>query len=123
MALTASQINTIQKGYFNTKNQLARIKNDHKESMAALVYTGEGATAAFAMGMVNGRWGGVELLGVPLSLLSAGGAHLLGFAGIASEHMHAFGNGFLFNYASELGLGIGARMAAEAARAAAAPAA
>ena len=61
--------------------------------------------------MINGRWNGVEFLGVPLDLIVAGGTHAVAFMGIAPKHLHNFGDGALASYSTVLGAGIGRKMA------------
>jgi hypothetical protein len=114
MALTASQVSSLEKAFVSKDNALKRVKAQAQENVESIVGTAEMGTAAFGMGIIDGRFGGVEVLGMPLSLLSAAGSHLVGFLGVAPSHMHAFGNGFLANYLTTLGNGVGARMLAEA---------
>ncbi len=115
-ALSSTQVSQLEDAYLKLKTSAQRIKAAQKDNMETLVATSEMATAAFGMGVIDGRFGGVELLGMPLSLLSAAGSHLMGFAGVAPSHMHAFGNGFLANYLSTLGAGVGSKMLADANR-------
>lgn len=115
--LTNKQIEELENAALRSRNALKRVKEQAEKSVAAVVSTAEIATAAFTMGLLDGRYGGVEVLGVPLSLGAAGASHLAGFLGLASEHMHSFGNGFLASYLTTLGNGVGAKMGIEAAAA------
>jgi hypothetical protein len=75
-----------------------------------VVHSAEVGVAAFAMGALNGRYGGVEVAGVPVDLGGALALHALGFMGVAgksSAHVHALGDGLLASYASTLGKGVG----------------
>jgi hypothetical protein len=118
-ALSLSQVNELQDKALSMSNRLKRMSTEKKETMQALVSGVEFSAAAFSVGVIDGRFGGVELVGVPLSLLLAGGGHLLGVLGVASPHMHAFANGSLASYLTTLGNGIGARMAMQANKSAA----
>ena len=68
-----------------------------------------GATA-FALGVAEGKTGGIELFGVPGPLAAAVAAHGAGFLGVGgqlNEHLHAIGNGALAYYAGHIGRGVG----------------
>ena len=121
--LTAKQVEDLENTALRAKSRLEKVKAQADEAVQRVVSTAEISTAAFTMGVIDGRYGGVEIMGVPMSLGAAAGSHLVGFLGIAPDHMHAFGNGFLASYLSNLGNGVGAKMAMEAQRALAAQAA
>lgn len=73
--------------------------------------------AAFGMGVVQGRYGGIELVGVPIELVIGAGLNGLGmFAGERyAGHMHNLGNGSLAAYTVNLGRGMGMKWKAQAA--------
>lgn len=88
-----------------------------------VVRSGEVVGVAGMFGLVNGRTGGLELLGVPVDLLSGAALHGAGVAGLAgdqSDHLHAMGDGALASFSVTLGTSVGARMRREALAAAAA---
>lgn len=89
---------------------LKRTKEHMNEIVEDAVAAFEMASTAFAFGVVNGRWGGVEFIGLPVDLWAGGAAHLLAFAGIAPKHLHAVGNGAIGSYVYTLGRGIGIEM-------------
>lgn len=75
-----------------------------------VVHSAEVGVAAFAMGAINGRYGGLEVAGVPADLAGALALHAIGFtgaAGKAGHHVHALGDGLLASYATTLGKGVG----------------
>jgi len=79
-----------------------------------MVHTAEVGSAAFLSGVVQGRTGGVEVLGVPLDLGLAAGLHVFGFMGLGgkmSSHLHGFGDGFLAAFLTQTGVGVGRTMA------------
>lgn len=114
MALSSMQVAELETKALSLKGQLAKLKARGNEQMERAVGFVEMSTSAFGFGLVDGRWGGVEFLGMPLPLLAAGVLHGIGFLGIASSHMHCFANGAAANYLTVLGQGIGAKMAADA---------
>ncbi len=89
---------------------LSRAKEKANEVVEGVVGGIEITSAAFALGVINARFGGVEFVGVPLDLWISGAMHGLGFAGVGGPHAHALGNGAAAAYAHTLGLGIGSRM-------------
>lgn len=108
-------------------SQLAKMRNQAESLMKrsqgirakaegavqSVVRTAEVGAAAFAMGALNGRYGGVEVAGVPADLGGALALHALGFLGVAgrsSSHLHALGDGLLASYAVTLGKGVGVNM-------------
>lgn len=88
-----------------------------EQAVGTLVRTAEVQATAFGMGVVNGRFGGVEILGVPLDLGAGSAAHLLAFVGVGgkfSSHLHNLADGALASYMTTLGVGVGKRMAQSA---------
>lgn len=104
----------------------ARLKSAGRkadETVITLVHTAEVSSAAFVSGVVQGRTGGIEVLGVPLDLGLAASLHVLAFAGVGgkmADHLHGFGDGFLAAFLATTGRGVGQAMAARAAAPAAA---
>lgn len=67
-------------------------------------------STAFALGMVQGRTGGVEVMGVPLDLIVGLGGHVAGFmrlGGRHSDHLHNIGDGGIATYAATMGRSVG----------------
>lgn len=103
---------------------MARAKNiteKSEETVGQVIRTAEVGGAAFAAGVLKGRYGTVEVAGVPADLGAAVALHGIGFLGGGKykEHLHAFGDGVLASYLTALGAGIGDRMSRESAAAAA----
>lgn len=93
------------------KKRIANIREQAEATTERLVTTAETAGAAFAMGVLQGKTGGVQLFGVPLELglgLGLNAFALLGGAGKHSVHLNNVGNGCLAAYATTLGRGVGA---------------
>lgn len=92
------------------KKRIANIREQAQETTERVVATVETAGAAFAMGVLQGKTGGVHLFGVPVELglgLGLNAFALLGGAGKASSHLNHVGNGCLAAYATTLGRGVG----------------
>ncbi len=95
----------------NAKTRAKKMKDRADEAAMQLVEAAEISSSAFTIGLLDGRYGGVEIAGVPLSLGTAAALHLTAFMGVAPRHLHAFGNGALAAYLNTLGSGVGAKMA------------
>ena len=99
------------------KEQAEKLKARAKTALAqadvvvdTIVRTTEISAAAFAFGAIQGKWGGVSLVGVPVDLLSGVALHIAAFAGVGGrmqEHLHSFGDGALASYMAGLGRQVG----------------
>jgi len=92
------------------RKRVQNIKSQANEQVMQVVQTFEVGGSSFLHGMVEGYWDGVEFLGIPLPVLTGTGAHMLGFMGVAPEHLHNMGDGAYAAYTTTLGLGIGEEM-------------
>lgn len=93
------------------------IQSKAQEMTDSVIQSAEVAGAGFAAGMISGRYGTVEVVGVPLELALGVGLNLAGhakLAGSSSEHLHNFGDGFLAAYFVTLGRGVGRTMGQQA---------
>lgn len=83
-----------------------------EEAMGHMVQSMEVGVAALGFGWAEGRYGSIELLGIPANLGASVVMHGLGYFGMAgkhSEHLHNLGDGALASYLHTMGVGIGAR--------------
>ena len=103
----ASQL--IQKAK-SAQASVRRVREELTEKVEAVVSGAEVAATAWGLGVINGRYGGVEVVGVPLDLLVGAAGHVLGLCGVAPSHMHAIGNGGVASLTHTLGLGVGRDM-------------
>jgi hypothetical protein len=110
LSMSKSEIERLFRSAQSASARVKRIKEEANEMVDTVVATFETGGAAFTMGMINGRYGGAEIVGVPLDLLSGFGLHLLGFLGIGDQHLHNLGNGAFCSYTNTLGAGIGGEM-------------
>lgn len=100
------------------KSKLAHMREKWEETTESLMGSAEISAAAFGLGYVNGRYGGLELFGVPLELLLGAGLTLVAqtkIAGKSSGHMANLGNGALAVYFGTLGTGLGRQSRSQAA--------
>lgn len=97
----------------SAKNRIARVKEEASEAVEIVVSAAEVSGTAFGLGIVNGRYGSPELLGVPIDAGVGIVAHVLAFMDIAPQHLHNVGNGGFGSYFSALGVGVGQKMARE----------
>lgn len=98
------------------RKRVASIREQSEQTIERIVTTAEVGGAAFAMGVLQGKTGGVEVFGVPLELgvgLGLNAFALLGGAGKAASHLHNVGNGCLAAYAATLGRGVGTSWASK----------
>ena len=113
MKLSKSELSKSYDRLQSLRKRVAGIREKAKEATENLVETIEVTGAAFAMGVLNGKTGGIEVVGVPIELgagLGLVGLSFLGVAGNASNHLHQLGNGCLAAYATIVGRGVGLSM-------------
>lgn len=74
-----------------------------------VVRTTEVGASAFAFGVIQGRWGGMEIVGVPLDLGFGVSAHLAAFVmdSNISPHLHALADGAMAAFAVTMGFNAG----------------
>lgn len=82
-----------------------------KETMETVLTTTEVGAASFLFGLAQGKFGGIQIVGVPLDLLAGIGLHIAAFSGVGgkgtSKHMHAFADGALASFFNYLGRDVG----------------
>lgn len=120
MKLSLGQLADIESKYTNAKKAVQRAREDARETVMAVVRSVEVGGTAFSFGIVNGRWGRPELLGVPVDLGGSIAFHSLGFLmdKEIAGHLHNLGDGAMASYLTALGTGIGAKMLQESSAAA-----
>jgi hypothetical protein len=75
---------------------LARMRRQRQEGRSMImtvVESVESGASASTHGFIDGYFGGVSVVGVPLGFITGSALHLFGALGLAPEHMHALGNG------------------------------
>lgn len=92
-------------------NRIKTVRERGEQVMETATRTAIVGTTSLALGVIQGKTGGVEILGLPLDLLIGAGAHAAGFmklGGKNSAHLHNVGDGALALYAGTMGRAIGA---------------
>lgn len=87
-----------------------------EQATQTVVQSLEVGGSSFGFGLVTGRYGGVEVLGVPGDLAAGLALHAAAFFvddEHTADHLHNFGDGCTAAYLHTLGLGIGRRWASE----------
>lgn len=113
MALAVSQ-----KDIINFKQRVDRMTTKakniierSKQTMETVVTTTEVSAASFLFGLAQGKFGGIQIVGVPLDLLAGIGLHIMAFSGVGGKnsqsHMHAFGDGALASFFNHIGRDVG----------------
>lgn len=88
-----------------------------EKKMRHVASTIETLAAAFGSGVLTGRYGSMEVFGVPATALGGialWGASFMGFLGKMDEDGIALGTGLLANYSTILGAGVGDKLAVNA---------
>ncbi len=104
------EIMKLRDHYAGLSRRMEGVKKKGESVVGELVCAAEVSASAFAFGAIQGRYGAVEVLGVPADLGAAVLLHLAGFVGVAgkaSEHLHAFGDGALASFFFTMGRGTG----------------
>lgn len=102
----------LRKALDSARKRVGKIKEKSEEAIKTTVEAGEVGLSAFGFGYgrgrlgTDGRW---QMAGVDVDLMAALGLHVVGFV-VDKEyasHAHAFGNGALACYATNLGMRLG----------------
>jgi hypothetical protein len=120
-SISKAQLQDIRSKAERMITRAKHITEKSEEAVGQVIQTVEIGGAAFASGLIKGRFGNVEVVGVPADLGAGSALHLLAFfgGGKYKSHLHNFADGIIASYLTQLGAGIGSRMATEATRAAA----
>lgn len=124
MQLSLRSLEDLQSKYESAKKRVQTVKEAAHDTVMTVVQSAEISATAFSLGVINGYWSQPEVVGVPVAGLLAGGLHVVGFLldeKQGAQHVHNLGDGCLATYFTTLGVGIGAKMQAEKAAAAARP--
>ncbi len=108
--ISGRDIMRLKDHYSSLSRRADSVKKKGEETVEHLVSAAEVSAAAFTLGAIQGRYGPVEVLGVPADLGAAVLLHLGGFMGLAgkaSPHLHAFADGALASFFFTMGRGTG----------------
>lgn len=110
--ITAGHLMKLKSRYESLAKRADGVRHKTESAVEHLVSSAEVSGSAFALGVVQGKYGPVSVVGIPLDLTVAAGLHLAGFLGLAgkaSPHLHSFGDGALASFFFTLGRGTGAK--------------
>lgn len=113
MHITQQHAKHAMERYESLKRRIAGMRDDAERTTKTVIRTAEVGGAAFGIGLIQGRTGGIEVFGVPLELGLGAGLGLFGLfggAGSYSEHLTNLGDGCIAAYATTLGRGVGTTM-------------
>lgn len=113
MSISRADVEELIKKYESAKRSAKAARDRAEDAVMTVVQTTEVAGTGFTLGAINGRFGGVEFLGIPLDLGLGAGLHLTAMflRRPIAEHVHNFGDGALCAFATTLGSGVGREMA------------
>lgn len=111
MRISENQLKTWQNKYNTALQRVRSVKEKANEVTESLVTSMVAGGSAFAIGVADGKTGGMDLKGIPVPLLLGGLAHTAAFMGVggkSSHLLHAVGDGALcaFGYAQGRSVGI-----------------
>jgi hypothetical protein len=110
LQMSKSELVRMAKKAESLQNRVKKATEKADDVLEKAVRTVEVGASAFGFGIVQGRYGAVELAGVPLDLGAAILGHTLGFMGVGGKmnsHLHSFADGALAAYAVTMGRGAG----------------
>lgn len=113
-ALTKTEMKSAGQRLHSLKKRIEGIKNHTEKTVEKVIRTAEVGGTAFAIGVLNGKTGGVEIMGVPLELGAGIALNVLSYMGAAgkmSDHVGNVGDGALASFATMEGVKIGLQWA------------
>jgi hypothetical protein len=113
-ALTKTEMKSAGQRLHSLKKRIEGIKNHTEKTVEKVIRTAEVSGTAFGIGVLNGKTGGVEIMGVPLELSAGIVLNVLSYMGAAgkmSDHVGNIGDGALASFATMEGVKIGLQWA------------
>jgi hypothetical protein len=114
--LTKTEMKTAGQRLHSLKRRIEGIKQHTERTVEKVVRTAEVGGTAFAIGVLNGKTGGVEVMGVPLELGAGIALNVLSYMGAAgkmSDHLGNVGDGAIASFATMEGVKVGLQWAAK----------
>jgi hypothetical protein len=112
--LSKTELKTAGQRIHSLKKRIEGIKSHAEKVTEKIVRTAEVGGTSFAIGVLNGKTGGVEIMGVPLELGAGVALNVLSYMGAAgkmSDHLGNVGDGALSAFATMEGVKIGLQWA------------
>lgn len=115
MALQKSDLKSIRTRYEGAARSLAKYKHSAEQAARVVIHGMEATGTAFGLGIANGYYDGVEIVGMPIDLLVAGGATVgaLTLSDDLAPHLQAVAIGATCSYAGTLGMSVGQKLRAK----------
>lgn len=116
--ISKAHVSKMQDRVNQLQKRVQSFKADAEKMTEKFVRTMEVGGAAFAVGVLQGKTGGIEVMGVPLELGGGLALNLLGYFGAAgkhSDHLNNLGDGALAGYLTTMGKGVGTTWAQKSA--------
>jgi len=123
MKISRAQLDKIQNRFKSLQGRIARAKEQAETVAKTVVQTTEIGGTALVFGLANGYWvdeatgeRGINVLGMPLELITAIGLHGIAFFGGESRwstDMHNVGDGALAAWSTLMGIQLGEKMRQE----------
>lgn len=110
LQMSRSEVMRLAKKAESLQNRVKKATEKADQVIEKVVRTAEVGASAFSFGLVQGRYGLIELAGVPIDLAAGIGGHILGFMGVGGQmnsHVHSLADGALAAYAVTMGRGAG----------------
>ena len=118
LQISRAEAHGMMKRLEGLQGRLKGVREKTEKTVETVMRTMVTSATSGAFGFTDGRWGGMEVFGIPGALLASGLAHGVAFMGLAgvkgAPHLHAAGDGALANYTSNLGFSFGKVMAIRA---------
>lgn len=91
-------------------NTIKKVRKEAEHTVEKVLRTAETGGMAFGLGVLNGKHGSTEVMGMPIELLLGAGLNIAGYLGAAgkhSDHLNNLGDGALAAYLTVLGVQVG----------------
>lgn len=111
LQLSKNDVQALVKRAESLQKRVEKVKEKADTVVETGVRSAIVAGTAFACGVAQGKFGGIEVLGVPGELLLGVGGHLAGFMGLGGSKtngvLHSVADGALAAWAATMGRGVG----------------
>ena len=111
LAVSSAAITKYKKMVDRVANRAKNVLQEQKDRANTVINTAEVSAASFLFGLAQGKFGGIEFVGVPVDLIAGVALHVMGFADVAgkknSRHFHAIGDGALASFFNGVGRNLG----------------
>lgn len=110
MKISQAEAQTLFAKAKRAQAQLASMRERGEEIVGVGINSACSQGGAFAMSVINGRFGATEIMGVPAEFVGYALGHAAGLAGMGGAPLHAAADGILNAYVVPLGVSIGQDM-------------